>query len=987
MKIRTAVISVAVSASLVAGVGYGAYYSMKGKVSPVQVVPVANVNSYWGYGGDEDTIYGSITSQVAQTEVADEQYTIDQVFVEEGDTVKEGTPLFSYDMTLPELELEMAQLNLQSVELTKVKLEKELEKLKKNTSGTSAAAAMPEQNESVLTTSSDEVSVDEIVDEPSDSPDASSSGDPDSGTAVSESSDSESSGDSQSGNESGDQDGFVISSEEVAGEESQETDAQDLSDEETRIRSLVSSYEQLASMVSLLMQSYGDSLEAEDLRDAMNNLVPFYRNNLADGQETEAVDFEGDTVDAVTYDLKQEVREVLSDREETELEQTAAEMDQNHAQYVTMLISELDAQNTETISSQIEEAKEEYESLAAEVKDQVSNIRLLSAMEDEILDSGSDQGNPSETDPAGSQTEDSQGTTETDQTSSESDSGQTDQSETVQSETVQSETVQSEVVAEPETTPETAPETETERSREEILSYLESFLSLAETALGADGAALSQYSVTDLGNAIAFYQTNLAQEDAQIVSSGSAKMNAYLLREDVKAVLAGENRGYDESYLASRYQNLCITLVRTMIDNLNPRQLTATTLDEARSAYESLGEEWAAVLDASVSNADTSAPADGTVSNNGSTESSGDGSTGTDGSESETGSESGSSTGSAVLTYGEKLDAYEVILQIQGIDSYLSGPESLLISYLNTVYTAYQALNSTQQSVVWNSETLMTLLAQYGLLEPETEDDGGDDMPGFGDDSSFGDDGYSAEDLKEMIEDTERSIKDTELDIREAELEVKKQQRIVDGKVVKSTMDGTVTAIGSVDGGNTEDGYFVKVVNETGLYATGVMSELSLDRLKVGDSISGQTDDGMMFTAVIKEVSEYPDANGSSYSMSSSQNTNVSYYPFYALIDDPDGIVEGGATIQLSGEMTGDDAIFLSDYFIRTDSSGQSYVYKQGEDGKLTKQIVVTGTTLWDSEIEIVSGLSKYDNIAFPYGDNVQEGAPTEEVETLDDLY
>ena len=39
--------------SLVAGVGYGAYYAIRGKATPVEVVPVANVNQYYGWG-DED---------------------------------------------------------------------------------------------------------------------------------------------------------------------------------------------------------------------------------------------------------------------------------------------------------------------------------------------------------------------------------------------------------------------------------------------------------------------------------------------------------------------------------------------------------------------------------------------------------------------------------------------------------------------------------------------------------------------------------------------------------------------------------------------------------------------------------------------------------------------------------------------------------------------------------------------------------------------
>ena len=95
----------------------------------------------------------TVTSQVAQTITLNEEYQIDKIYVSAGDTVKEGTPLFSYDMTLPELELEMAELDLQAKELEKVKLEKDLDKLKK----TKTSAAL-EQDAAIKTASADEIS-------------------------------------------------------------------------------------------------------------------------------------------------------------------------------------------------------------------------------------------------------------------------------------------------------------------------------------------------------------------------------------------------------------------------------------------------------------------------------------------------------------------------------------------------------------------------------------------------------------------------------------------------------------------------------------------------------------------------------------------------------------------------------------------------------------------------------------------------------------
>ena len=40
---------------------------------------------------------------------------------------------------------------------------------------------------------------------------------------------------------------------------------------------------------------------------------------------------------------------------------------------------------------------------------------------------------------------------------------------------------------------------------------------------------------------------------------------------------------------------------------------------------------------------------------------------------------------------------------------------------------------------------------------------------------------------------------------------------------------------------------------------------------------------------------------------------------------------------------------------------------------------MTTGKALWGSYTEILSGLTVDDLIAFPYGKNVKQGAPTEE--------
>ncbi len=61
-------------------------------------------------------------------------------------------------------------------------------------------------------------------------------------------------------------------------------------------------------------------------------------------------------------------------------------------------------------------------------------------------------------------------------------------------------------------------------------------------------------------------------------------------------------------------------------------------------------------------------------------------------------------------------------------------------------------------------------------------------------------------------------------------------------------------------------------------------------------------------------------------------------------------------------------------------------MYKKGENDRLTKQYVEVGKIVYGS-YEIRSGLSMEDEIAFPYGKDVKEGARTESVDSLYEYY
>ena len=365
MKVKTVIISVVVSASLVAGVGYGAYYAIRGKATPVEVVPVANVNQYYGWG-DEDgnTVYGTITSQVAQTVSLNQDYQVADIYVQEGQKVKEGEALFSYDMTLPELELEMAKLNLQTQELTMVRLEKDLEKLKKS----KVVSASLQMDSPVFTTAADTAVPEEIVEETKSGEENTS----EEGQTEAETDDGNS---TSEGNGLSVEDVEQVQDPNLAGEDST-----------TAIQNSVNSFEQLVNAIDTLYRAYGDSLTASNLRDPMTTVIDYYRKNLADEQRSEETGNDGQTYVVRSYEPKDEVKQALSREELAKLRDMADEMNRYHVVYVELLIRELNPDNPQELKAQVREAQQEYDRIETYLQGRVMNLDRLEQMKKKLED-------------------------------------------------------------------------------------------------------------------------------------------------------------------------------------------------------------------------------------------------------------------------------------------------------------------------------------------------------------------------------------------------------------------------------------------------------------------------------------------------------------------------------------------------------------------------------------------------------------------------
>ena len=287
------------------------------------------------------------------------------------------------------------------------------------------------------------------------------------------------------------------------------------------------------------------------------------------------------------------------------------------------------------------------------------------------------------------------------------------------------------------------------------------------------------------------------------------------------------------------------------------------------------------------------------------------------------------------------------------------------------------------------SRTLIVKGADTGDDGDDNNGGGSDDGSGSGSgdgiddgtDSSGGDDnGYTAEELKAAISDKEDDIAQAKEDLHDAQISYKEAKAEVDKATVKAKLAGTVTTAYSKGTLPTDGSAAIVVKAADGMYVKTSISEMELDSVKVGGTIKCvSSDTGDEYTAEVKEISDFPTADSSNGGDVS--NPNSSYYPIVAFIKDADGLSPGGSVeVSYSSKSMGtanENAVYLQKAYIRTEDK-KSYVYLRDKKTKrLKKQYIMIGKTMNGQYIEIVSGVTEDDNIAFPYGKNLREGVKT----------
>lgn len=280
------------------------------------------------------------------------------------------------------------------------------------------------------------------------------------------------------------------------------------------------------------------------------------------------------------------------------------------------------------------------------------------------------------------------------------------------------------------------------------------------------------------------------------------------------------------------------------------------------------------------------------------------------------------------------------------------------------------------------SETTKRLYYSFFVpTDDPTEDDDHDGGDVWVDDSS----GYTSAQIAQMRTQKQKEIRDCDLKYRMAQVELERMRAEADGGTVYAKLDGTIMSLVDEETARENDGGLLVLSGGGRYYIDIAVDEFTCQTLAVGTPVTVQTwwPQTATYDGEIEEVTTTP--SDSNYYYSGTGNPNVTYYKVVVSIPG-DAVIQEGNYVDVQMGSSGDsDTLWLQNMFLRYDGS-RAYVYVCGADGTLEKRYLQTGSDLWGYYTEIKGGLSTDDQIAFPYGKTVKEGAQTVEG-TLDDLY
>jgi len=235
---------------------------------------------------------------------------------------------------------------------------------------------------------------------------------------------------------------------------------------------------------------------------------------------------------------------------------------------------------------------------------------------------------------------------------------------------------------------------------------------------------------------------------------------------------------------------------------------------------------------------------------------------------------------------------------------------------------------------------------------------------------------YTGEEILQMQKELNITIKEQKKKLKMVEAEYLIMEKELGDGNVYAEIDGKVVSLLTEEESREQQQPLIKVSGGGGFYVEGSVSELEKDKLKPGQEVTiNDWYNGGVYTGEVVSVGDFPSDSDNWNGMG---NPTASYYPFRAFVDESADLQAGSYVSMTYSTSSAEQGIYLEKAFVRSEK-GEHWIYVRGTDGRLEKRNVRVGKVLWGSYYEILSPLGEEDYLAFPYGKQVKDGAPTVE--------
>ena len=249
--------------------------------------------------------------------------------------------------------------------------------------------------------------------------------------------------------------------------------------------------------------------------------------------------------------------------------------------------------------------------------------------------------------------------------------------------------------------------------------------------------------------------------------------------------------------------------------------------------------------------------------------------------------------------------------------------------------------------------------------------------------------------LKLQLQEIELTLKRSQYELKSKQEQAAAQKAAIEDSVVKSPVAGKVRSVreenndNGMFGASQESNAYITIVVGSNYCVKGKVNEQTVHTLQEGMpvTIRLRTDAEKTYRGEIYRINtEEPVQENSGIYYDGGSGERSSKYYFYVSCDSFDGLFMGQHVYIELGEPTEDEGKMMLPTYYVADLQGAPYVYAADARGRIEKRSVSIGTVNEEAgTVEIISGLSFTDKIAYPDDATVKVGMQA--VETTYSLY